>query len=74
MENPIQMIMQMVQKGNINQNNVMNMFGRNPLFQQAQKMLQGGGDPQEIVKNVAKQKGVEMKELQELAKQLGLKL
>ena len=32
------------------------MLGNNPMFQQAQKMIQSGGNPQEIINNVIKEK------------------
>ena len=68
------MLMQMIQGGKVNPQNLMSMFGGNPMFQQAQKMLQSGGNPQEIIKNVAKQKGINTDQLQEMAKQFGVKL
>ena len=73
MFNP-QMLMQMIQGGKVNPRNLLSMFGGNPMFQQAQKMLQSGGNPQEIIKNVAKQKGINTDQLQEMAKQFGVKL
>lgn len=73
MFNP-QMLIQMMQGGKLNPQNLLSMFGENPMFQQAQKMLQSGGNPQEIIKNVAKQKGIDANQLQEMAKQFGVKL
>lgn len=72
--NMMQMIMQMVQGGKGNPQQLMQMFGNNPMMQQAQKMMQGGGNPTDIIKNVAQQKGIDMKQLQEMANQFGIKL
>ena len=73
MFNP-QMLIQMMQGGKLNPQNLLSMFGGNPMFQQAQKMLQSGGNPQEIIKHGAKQKGINTDQLQEMAKQFGVKL
>ena len=73
MFNP-QMLIQRMQGGELNPQNLLSMFGGNPMFQQAQKWLQSGGNPQEIIKNVAKQKGIDANQLQEMAKQFGVKL
>lgn len=77
MNNPMQMMQmfqQMMSNGNMNPNQMMQMFGGNPMFQQAQKMLNSGGNPQEIIMNVAKQKGIETSQLQQMAQQFGIKL
>ena len=37
-------------------------------------MINSGGDPKEIVKNIAKQKGIPLDQLQAMANQLGIKL
>lgn len=71
--NPMQ-LMQMMQNGKVNPQQMMGMFGNNPMFQQAQKMLQGGGNPRDIIKNVAQQKGLDMGQLQQMASQFGIKL
>lgn len=67
-------LMQMFKGGNANPQQLMQMFGNNPMFTQAQKMLQGGGNPQDIIKNVAQQKGIDMGQLQQMANQFGIKL
>lgn len=53
---------------------LMGMLGSNPMFQQAQKMIQSGGNPQEIINNVIKEKGIDVNQAKQMAQQLGLKL
>lgn len=74
MNNNMMNLMQMFQKGNINQQQMLGMFGGNPMFQQAQKMIGGGGNPAQIIKNVAKEKGISQEQLQQLAQNFGIKL
>lgn len=50
------------------------MLGNNPMFQQAQKMIQSGGSPQEIINNVIKEKGLDVNQVKQMANQFGLKL
>lgn len=50
------------------------MLGNNPMFQQAQKMIQSGGNPQEIISNVIKEKGLDVNQVKQMANQFGLKL
>ena len=71
--NPMQLL-QMMQGGQMNPQQLMGMFGNNPQFQQAVKMMQGGGNPTDIIKNVASQKGIDMGQLQQMAQQFGIKL
>lgn len=71
--NPMQ-LMQMLNSKSMSPNQIMGMFGNNPMMQQAQKMLQSGGNPKEIVENIAKQKGIDMNQLQQMANQFGIKL
>lgn len=73
MFNP-QMLMQMIQGGKANPQMLMGMLGNNPMFQQAQKMIQSGGNPQEIINNVIKEKGIDVNQAKQMAQQLGLKL
>ena len=78
MQNPIQ-IMQMV--GNIrNSQNPMAMmqymFGNNPAFSRAMQMA-NGKNPDEIkkiVENLAKEKGMDMNQVQQMANMLGIKM
>ena len=49
------------------------MAGNNPMMAQALKMAQGG-NPQEIVMNLAKERGIDVNQLTQLAGQFGLKL
>lgn len=71
MFNP-QMIIQMMQGGKINPQQIMGMFGNNPMFQQAQKMIQSGGKPQDIINNVIKEKGIDPNIVKQIAGQFGL--
>lgn len=75
MNNPMQMLMQIMQGGGkINPQQIMNMFGNRPEMQQAQQMLNSGNDPRQIIKNIAKQKGIEPNQLKQMAQQFGIKL
>ena len=71
--NPMQLL-QMFKGGQINPNQLIGMMGNNPMFNQALKMIQNGGNPQDIIKNVAKQQGISMDQLQKMANQFGIKL
>lgn len=73
MNNPMAMIMQMLQGGG-NPMQLMNMFGGNPMMKQAQQMLSSGNDPRKIISNVAKQKGIDPNQLKQMANQFGIKL
>ena len=66
--------MQMIQGGKMNPQMLMGMLGNNPMFQQAQKMIQSGGNPQEIINNVIKEKGLDINQVKHMANQFGLKL
>lgn len=75
MNNPMQVLMQIMQGGmKINPQQIMNMFGNRPEMQQAQQMLNSGNDPRQIIKNIAKQKGIEPDQLKQMAQQFGVKL
>lgn len=76
MNNPMNMLMQMMQGGKMNPQQMMGMFGNNPMFQQAQKMMQGKTPEQmrEVIKNVAKQKGINTEQLNQMIQQFGGKL
>lgn len=65
---------QMLTAGKANPQQMMSMLSGNPMFTQAQNMINNGGDPKEIVKNIAKQKGIPLEQLQAMANQLGIKL
>ena len=71
--NPMQLL-EIFKSSQINPQQIMSMFGNDPRMQQAQKMLQSGGNPQEIIKNVAQQKGIDLNQLQQIAQQFGIKL
>lgn len=75
MNNPMQVLMQIMQGGmKINPQQIMSMFGNRPEMQQAQQMLNSGNDPRQIIKNIAKQKGIEPDQLKQMAQQFGIKL
>lgn len=74
MNNPMNMLMQMMQGGKMNPQQMMGMFGNNPMFQQAQKMMQGNNDPRATIMNVAKEKGISQEQLSQMAQQFGIKL
>lgn len=66
-------LFQMMTQKQINPQQMFSMLSGNPLFNQAQSMINGGGDPKAIVMNIAKQKGIPEQQLKEMAKQLGIK-
>lgn len=70
MNNMMNMFMQMF-GGNFNPMQMMNMFGNNPMMKQAQQMLQGKNPQQmqEVIKNVAKQKGIDENQLNQMINQ-----
>lgn len=74
--NPLSMIMGMMGSGGLNPQNLMQQFGNDPNFQQAQKMLGGKTlqEQQQIVMNLAKERGIDVNQLQNMAKQFGIKL
>lgn len=76
MNNMMNMLMQMMGGGKFNPQQMLGMFGNNPMFQQAQKMMQGKTPEQmrEVINNVAKQKGINEQQLRQMAQQFGLKL
>lgn len=53
---------------------LMGMFNGNPMFNQALNMIQNGGNPQDIINNIAKQKGINPEQLKQMAQQFGIKL
>ena len=73
--NPMQMLMNIVMSGGkINPNQIMGMFGNSPEMQQAQNMIKSGNDPRAIINNIAKQKGIDQNQLNQIAQQFGIKL
>jgi len=73
--NPMQMLMNMVMGGGkIDSNQIMGMFGNSPQMQQAQNMIKSGNDPKTIINNIAKQKGIDENQLNQMASQFGIKL
>ena len=71
--NPMQLL-QMFKGGQVNPAQLMGMMGNNPMFNQALNMIQNGGNPQEIINNIAKQKGINPEQLKQMAQQFGIKL
>ena len=73
--NMMNMFIQMLQ-GGASPQNMMNMFGGNPMMQQAQNMLRGKNPQQvkQMIENIAKEKGINMGQLQQMAKMFGVKL
>lgn len=71
--NPMQMFQMLAQK-QINPQQILGMLNGDPLFTQAQNMINSGGNPKNIVMNIAKQKGITEQQLKEMAKQIGIKL
>ncbi|UIS73973.1 hypothetical protein [Clostridium phage vB_CpeP_PMQ04] len=71
--NMMQMFMNMMQSGNPQQ--LMNMFGNNPMMGQAKKMLEGKNTQQiqETIMNIAKQKGMSEDQVRQMAQQFGIK-
>lgn len=72
--NMMQMLMNFQQNGKMNPQQMMQMFGDNPMMKQAQQMLNSGGNPQTIISNIAKQKGIDIQQLQQIANMFGLKI
>lgn len=66
-------LFQMMTQKQINPQQMFNMLSGNPLFSQAQNMINGGGNPKDIVMNIAKQKGIPEQQLREMARQIGIK-
>lgn len=66
--------MAMLKNGQTNPMQLMTMFNNNPMFNQALKMIQAGGKPQDIIKNVANQQGISPEQLKQIAQQFGIKL
>ena len=73
--NPMQLLMNIIQSGGkINANQMMTRFGNNQQMTQAQNMMNSGNDPRQIINNIAKQKGIDQQQLNNLANQFGIKL
>lgn len=73
--NMMQMLMNLQgSNGQINPQQIMNMFGDSPMMKQAQQMISSGGNPKDIINNIAKQKGIDMQQLQQMANMFGIKL
>lgn len=75
MLNPMQML-QMLQSSNNPMALIQNMFGGNPLLQRAMQMGQGKSpaEIQQVVKNLAQQRGMNEQQLNQFLAQFGLKI
>lgn len=78
MFNPMVMaqIMSQLQQSNNPMGMMQNMFGQNPLMQRAMMMSQGKSpqEMQQIVRNLARQKGMSDEQLNQMLGQFGLRL
>lgn len=75
MFNPMQML-QMLQSSNNPMALMQNMLGGNPLFQRAMQMGQGKSPEQlqQVVKNLAQQRGMNEQQLNQFLSQFGLRI
>lgn len=75
MFNPMQLL-QMLQSSNNPMALMQNMFGGNPLFQRAMQMGQGKSPEQiqQVVRNLAQQRGMNEQQLNQFLSQFGLKI
>lgn len=78
MFNPMVMaqIMSQLQQSNNPVGMMQNMFGQNPLMQRAMMMTQGKSpqEMQQVVRNLARQKGMSDEQLNQMLGQFGLRL
>lgn len=75
MINPMQMINMLTGSANPMQM-LQQMFGKNPNYQRAMQMTQGKSPEQlqQIVSNLAKQRGMNTQDLQQMVSKMGFKL
>lgn len=75
MNNDILQLMQMLQS-NTPMNQIMGAFGNNPIMQQVMTMMQGKSPDQlqTLVNNIAKGKGMDNNQLQQIAQMFGIRL
>lgn len=76
MNNMMNMLMQMMGGGNMNPQQFMSMLNGNPMFAQAQKMMSGKTPEQmrEVINNVARQKGINEEQLNQMMRQFRAKI
>ena len=76
--NPIQMLQMMgqLQQSNNPQMLMQNMFGNNPLMQRAMQMAQGKNpaELQQIVRNLAQQRGISPEQFNNMMAHFGLRI
>lgn len=75
-QNPIQMLMQFMNGGGTPEQVMQMIMQRNPNIQQTMtqfKNMSNGKSPREMVMQLAKQQGIDTKQVEELARRLGAK-
>lgn len=75
-QNPISMMLSMLDKGKSPDQLIQTMVGNNPQIQAAVNQLRdsaNGKNPKDIAMEMAKQKGIDPAQLQQLARRMGLK-
>lgn len=75
-QNPIQMLMQFMNGGGTPEQVMQMIMQRNPNIQQTMtqfKNMSNGKSPREMVMQLAKQQGIDTKQVEELAHRLGAK-
>ena len=69
----MQQLLQMLVQ-NKNNPQALKQLDNNPMMLQAKEMLNSGQDPKQLINNIAKQKGIDPKQLNQIANQFGIKL
>ena len=69
----ITQLMGLLQKSGNPMQALQGLAANNPAMRQAMSMA-SGGDPRQVVLNLAKERGIDMAQLQQMAGQLGLQL
>lgn len=69
----MQQLLQMLVQ-NKNNPQALKQLDNNPMMLQAKEMLNSGQDPKQLINNIAKQKGIDPNQLNQIANQFGIKL
>lgn len=69
----MQQLLQMLVQ-NKNNPQALKQLDNNPMMLQAKQMLNSGQDPKQLINNIAKQKGIDPNQLNQIANQFGIKL
>lgn len=69
----MQQLLQMLVQ-NKNNPQALKQLDNNPMMLQAKQMLNSGQDPKQLINNIAKQKGIDPNQLNQIASQFGIKL